>query len=98
MKKIKLQIVLSVHGDKVEVSSCEITPDSGNVGVLPVEFKKRTMRGSSHTGAKITEAEVRTIRNLAADGACQAALGRRYRISTSAVQLIVAKKRWAHVS
>lgn len=54
------------------------------------------VRGEPVGGAKLTEADVREIRRRAGAESITA-LSEHYRVSKSTINLIVARKRWAHV-
>ena len=53
--------------------------------------------GSTHVGAKLTEAQVLAIRQRVADGEVQRSLAKEYDVSPSIICEIVSKKRWTHV-
>ena len=65
--------------------------------MVPVD-PKFIVRGEAHGGAKLTEATVRTIRDLYADGGiAQREIAEQFGIGQNAVSLIVRRKTWAHV-
>jgi group I intron endonuclease len=53
--------------------------------------------GSRHPCAKVSEADIPTIRNLAEAGMVQTAIAEIFGISRPLVSLIVSRKRWAHI-
>ena len=55
-------------------------------------------RGEAHHSARLTEADVRTIRALADDGIPNAEIARRYGVSTASIWAIVQRKKWKHVA
>jgi len=61
------------------------------------EERTHTMRGSGNPQAKITESEVRAIRDLSAHGVKTRVLVDRFGISSSQVQKIVRRASWADV-
>ena len=65
----------------------------------PIVFDPaRHRRGEDAPSAKLTEDNVRLIRQMYAEGnISQSALGRRFGITQGAVWLIVSRQRWAHV-
>lgn len=54
-------------------------------------------RGETHSQVKITEDQVRSIRQRAGNGANYPTLAKDFDLSKSAICLIVQRKRWAHV-
>ena len=58
----------------------------------------RVARGARHGCAKLTEVDVREIRECVAGGASQTATARAFGISQPHVSAIVARSTWAHVS
>lgn len=61
-------------------------------------LKADRSRGEAHYEAKITEANVRTIRDRYSKGARIAQLAKDYRFSWPAMAKVVYRKSWAHVS
>lgn len=57
----------------------------------------RNRRGEAHYGAKLTEADVREIRRLVADGVDQATLAARFGVSGGLISSVVRRARWKHV-
>jgi hypothetical protein len=55
-------------------------------------------RGEKHHRAKITENDVRAIREASTAGAPRRALARQYGLSKRSIQFIVQRRNWAHVS
>lgn len=55
------------------------------------------LRGSRHHWSKITEADVRAIRNRVATGESHAGVAKAYSLTPSAVTAIWKRKCWAHV-
>jgi len=55
------------------------------------------LRGENNGQAKITEIQVREIRNLSATGASDATLAKRYSVSRKAIWQIVRRRVWRHV-
>ena len=53
--------------------------------------------GEENPGAKLTEVDVRQMRARYAAGESRKSLARRFRTSRSNVDLIVTRRRWAHV-
>jgi IS30 family transposase len=60
--------------------------------------EKGVHRGESHRSAKLTEADVRKIRRLAEDRITQRTIAKQFGISNMAVNRIVRKTAWAHIS
>lgn len=58
----------------------------------------RDRRGSRHGMAKLTEADIPTIRSLCAGGLSQREIALRYGVSTSTVMRLATGKTWTHVS
>ena len=62
------------------------------------KFKKgRCLKGSEHACAKLTEDDVRCIRNLLLAGATQNLIARQFGVSETTVSDINTGKRWSHV-
>lgn len=60
--------------------------------------KERDARGEGHGRARLTEADVRAIRALYAEGAAsQQALANRYGVSQNSVSALIRRKTWRHV-
>ena len=59
--------------------------------------KERMRYGEEHHGAKLTEDDVRQIRNLFSRGSNKGALARAFRISRSVIQGILKGEGWRHV-
>lgn len=54
--------------------------------------------GQNNPASKLTDADVRQIRKMyAAGGVSQAALGRKYGVSTVMIGLIVRREKWQHI-
>lgn len=78
------------------LANLRVVPHSENVGRS--RRYGRMPRGETHGIAKLTEDDVRQIRVIyAAGGISQAALGRRYGVTQSAVKDIVRRINWPHV-
>jgi len=60
------------------------------------EAKGRTLRGEKNSSAKLTEADVRSIRTKAAG--TKVSIAKRYGISPQSVYDIVARRTWKHLS
>lgn len=56
------------------------------------------IRGEAKPCAKLDEDKVRAIRRAHASGALQTALARQYGVSAVTINLIVHRKKWAHVT
>lgn len=54
--------------------------------------------GERHPHARLTDAKVRELRDLAAQGLSRAALGRQFGVSYHTIGRIVAGKKWRHVT
>ena len=61
-------------------------------------FHKRNFVGENHGNSKLTESQVRAIRQRRADGLTFAAIGAEFNISTSSAHLVCAGRSWRHVS
>ena len=59
--------------------------------------KGRSSRGEHRHWARLTEPQVRQIRELRASGRTQPGLAREFGVSRAAIGLIVQRKRWKHV-
>lgn len=57
----------------------------------------RAQRGEANKVARLTEASVREIRSLSAEGHTLAALSRRYAVDARTIWHVVQRKTWAHV-
>ncbi len=55
-------------------------------------------RGEGHTSAKLTEQQVRAIRNAAASGTSCCELGRQYGLNNASIGRIVRRITWRHVT
>lgn len=55
-------------------------------------------RGAHHPAARLTDAHVREIRSLSANGWTYKRLGAKYGVHPMHIGLIVRRKRWAHVA
>jgi hypothetical protein len=64
--------------------------------VARIEPTNKKARGESHGNAKITAADVTKMRSMAKQFTHQI-LAKRFGISQSAVTMILARKRWAHI-
>lgn len=60
--------------------------------------KGRMRHGSAHYRARITEADVQVIRQLAAAGMSQRAIGARYGMHQVSIGAIVRREKWRHVA
>lgn len=58
---------------------------------------EKAPKGEQIAQSKLTEEEVRNIRDEAADGTAFAALARKYGVSSSAISEVVRRKTWKHV-
>ena len=58
---------------------------------------KPSMRGHNHPSAKLTTADVVSIRDLARQGMAHRVIGARYSVSHNYVSEIVRRKLWKHV-
>lgn len=65
--------------------------------VTDMARRRRAARGERAGNAKLTEVQVRELRQLGAQGWSQRQLGERYGISAVAAGLILRRKTWAHV-
>jgi hypothetical protein len=54
-------------------------------------------RGERHVNHKLTESDVRSIRNFLLDGIPQADIARQYGVSSAAIYKIATRKMWAHL-
>ena len=54
-------------------------------------------KGSDHSNARLTVAQVRAIRQRRAAGDSLRSIAKDYRVTHSAIYLIVTRKRWGHV-
>jgi len=59
--------------------------------------KPYKVRGENNPSAKLTEDDVRSIRNLHSEGSTQSDIARRFNVSLSTVHLIVHRKKWKHI-
>jgi DNA-binding MarR family transcriptional regulator len=59
--------------------------------------RRTTTRGEDNHLAKLTEAEVLTIRELTRSGVPQVELAARFGVTRSAVSLIALRRNWAHI-
>lgn len=85
-----------------DVRRC-VNPDHLFVGTAAdnqgdMAAKGRSLRGSRHNLAKLTDADVIEIRRLwSLGGATQVALGERFGVSKGQISAIVRGKKWAHL-
>lgn len=70
---------------------------SANAADRHVKGRTNWARGDSQPGTNLTEDSIRAIRSRYAAGALQRDLAAAFGVSRSSIQLIVARKRWAHV-
>ena len=61
------------------------------------KHRSKSLHGSHHPEAKLTESQVLMIRQRVANGEVQRSLAKEYAVSPSIVCDIVNKKRWTHV-
>lgn len=59
--------------------------------------KGRNAKGIKHARAKLTEQQVRQIRNQYATGIGQRALGRKYDVTHATIQGIIHRRTWTHI-
>ena len=64
----------------------------------PGNTVRTAVRGETHGRARLTEQQVREIRNKRADGVPVKQITEEYGIARSTVWFITSKRRWAHVS
>jgi hypothetical protein len=57
----------------------------------------QSLRGEKHTRAKLTDEAICDIRARCASGETQTAVAKFYGVSQSAINLVVRRKRWAHI-
>jgi hypothetical protein len=91
----------------MEVNHIDFDPTNNRLTnleiVTPLENVRHTQRagrtphGSGHYGAKLTEADIPTIRELARDGILQREIATRFGIDRKMVSCIVNRKNWKHV-
>jgi len=62
-----------------------------------IESFRKARQGEGAQAAKLTDAAVREIRALAADGMSRKELETRYGVGQSAISLVVTRKTWKHV-
>lgn len=93
------------HGANVlhrcDTPSC-VNPDHLFLGtqmtnMLDCKAKGRTTAGERNTQAKLTRADVVSIRRLAAAGLSLASIARKFNVSGGNISMIVSGKRWANV-
>lgn len=63
-----------------------------------VQNGRKDERGERNGHARLTEADVREVRDLAGAGVSRRLLASRYEVSLGTIDSIVQRKRWAHVS
>jgi len=56
-----------------------------------------SLPGETHPNAKLTEADVRAIREAAAAGESNREIGLRYGVTGSNIYQVVTRKSWAHI-
>jgi len=78
-----------LHISKHRIWRHLITPDDVPVSGLP--------RGEKHPRAKFTDAQIRDIRHLHAEGWTCVALGAHYQASDETIRCIIHRKTWRHV-
>jgi len=59
---------------------------------------KHVPRGETHPSARLTDQNVREIRQLHAEGRSCLELGRMFSVTSMAISLIVRRHRWKHIS
>ena len=57
-----------------------------------------TRRGERHPKARLTEHDVRLIRELSAQGLSQRVLARKFEVGKNAVESVLTGKTWRHVT
>lgn len=63
-----------------------------------MEIKGRIARGNKHGNSKITEQDVREIRQLSTAGIRGSAIAKQFGLTKENVNLIIARKAWRHVA
>lgn len=58
----------------------------------------RSIKGIKHPLAKLTETDVRIIRELSSDGWPYHFIAREYGVTVSSIHLIVKRKQWSHIA
>lgn len=71
--------------------------DAENAADRDAKGRGNCRRGSRCTHAKLSEAQVATIRERCAGGLTQAAVAREYEVSESLIGTIVRREKWRHV-
>jgi hypothetical protein len=89
----------------LSISSHEASSMVGGVtwkhlpGALSEDFRAtRAARGEKHSQARLTEADVRAIREIAASGVPHRQIADDFRVSQSHVSLVVRRTLWRHVA
>ena len=74
-------------------SICRQTPEA-----YPTAFKSEDIRGEANVHAKLTEAEVVSIRDLNGEGYSYIWLSRRYKVKRDTIYSICTRRSWKHVT
>lgn len=61
------------------------------------DSRGRTVKGSGHSNAKLTEMAVLEIRALASAGASQVAIAQQFGVDKTNISMIVRRKTWTHI-
>jgi hypothetical protein len=69
----------------------------GRSGIVHLEALSAARLGTGNPGAKLTEAQVREMRERVAAGAKQRHIAREYGISEGSLSSIVNRKTWTHI-
>lgn len=72
--------------------------DMSRKGRAMAQRSPHKIRGERNGSAKLTEDQVRSIRDACAEGASMASVARRYSVSSATVEHIMHGTKWRHVS
>jgi len=87
----------NIRAAVLDLGLSDVPPDEDEEVPAPVKPEKAHAKGERTGSAKLTEHEVREIRELAASGITSKALAARYGVAKATIELAVTRKTWASV-
>lgn len=99
---IIIQVTLSIHNGAIDVLESKILSMATNQTSIPPHdelegLRKNPRQGENSGTNKLTEVNVRDIRRLYKLGASQVGLGKRFGVTSGAINHIILGTRWGHV-
>ena len=74
-----------------------LEPGTQNDNVQDRQARGRTSRGTAHYAAKLTEWDVRDIREIHRNGCSAAEIARGYKVGATAIERLLSGRTWSHV-